>query len=90
LAASPALTASQVTASVNSTMMPSTPSQATTPAPERNPIATATRTTSTSETRFAISEVSTCPHRTAERAIGIDWNRSKIPLETSVKSRKAV
>ena len=65
-------------------MMPSTSSQATTPAPERKPIATATRTTRTSEIRLAITEVITCPHRTAERAIGIDWNRSKIPLEMSV------
>ena len=60
------------------------------PAPERNPIATATRTTNTSEIRFAINEVNTWPHKTAERAIGIDWNRAKIPLETSVNSRKAV
>jgi hypothetical protein len=49
----------------------------------------ATRTT-TGETRLAITEVITCPHRTAERAIGIDWNRSKIPLEMSVKSLNAV
>jgi len=60
------------------------------PAPERNPIARATRTTSTSEIRLAISEVSTCAHKTAERAIGIDWNRRKMPSETSVNSRKAV
>ena len=60
------------------------------PAPERNPIARATRTTSTSEIRLAISEVSTCAHRIAERAIGIDWKRSKIPPEMSVKSRNDV
>ena len=36
---------------------------------------------------FATTEVSTCPHSTAERAIGMDWNRSKMPPETSVKSR---
>jgi hypothetical protein len=51
---------------------------------------TATRTTSTSEIRLEATEVSTCAHSTLERAIGMDWNRSKIPLCTSVKSRYAV
>ena len=64
-----------------------TPSQASTPASERKPIASATSTTSASETRFATTEVSTCAHSTADREMGIDWNRSKIPPETSMKSR---
>ena len=84
------MTASQVSARVNSTRIPRTASQASTPAPERKPIARATSTTSASEIRFATTEVSTWPHSTAERAIGIDWNRSKMPPETSVNSRKAV
>ena len=50
----------------------------------------ATSTTTTTETRLATSDVSTCAHSTADRAIGIDWNRSKIPLLMSVKSRTAV
>jgi len=50
----------------------------------------ATPTTTTTETRLATSEVSTCAHSTDERAIGMDWKRSKMPLCMSVKSRKAV
>ena len=70
--------------------MPATASHASTPAPERNPIRTATPTTMTSETRLAPSDVSTCAHSTLERAIGMDWKRSKMPLSRSVKSRTAV
>ena len=36
---------------------------------------------------LATSEVSTCAHNTDERAIGIDWNRSKMPPFMSRKSR---
>ena len=50
----------------------------------------ATSTTITSEIRLETTEVSTCAHSTLERAIGMDWNRSKIPLCMSVKSRNAV
>jgi hypothetical protein len=39
---------------------------------------------------LANSDVNTCAHRTDDRAIGIDWNRSKIPLLRSAKSRTAV
>ena len=70
--------------------MPATASHAAAPAPVRKPMATATSTTSTSEIRLAASEVSTCDHSALERAIGMDWNRSKIPLCISVKSRTAV
>ena len=70
--------------------MPVTASHASGPAPLRNPMAKETRTTSTRDTRLATSDVSTCPHRTADRAIGIDWNRSKMPLATSVCRRRAV
>ena len=70
--------------------MPATASHASAPAPERNPMATATSTTTTSEIRLAASEVSTCDHSTVERAIGMDWNRSKMPPCISVKSRTAV
>ena len=71
-------------------MIPRTVSQASTPAPVRKPIARATSTTSSSEMTLATSDVRTWLHSNDERAIGIDWNRSKIPPETSVKSRKAV
>jgi hypothetical protein len=84
------MTASQVRASVNRTRMPRAASHANTPAPERKPISSATPTTTTSETRFATSEVSTCAHSTDERAIGMEWNRSKMPLDASVNSRNAV
>ena len=67
--------------------MPAIASQASTPAPERKPISRATPTTTTSEIRLASSEVSTCDHSTDDRAIGIDWNRSKMPPFISRKSR---
>ena len=70
--------------------MPATASQASTPAPERKPMTRATPTTTTSEITLATSEVSTCAHSTPDRAIGMDWNRSKMPLCMSVKSRNAV
>ena len=47
----------------------------------------ATSTTTTSEIRLATTEVSTCAHSTEDRAIGIDWNRSKMPLCMSRNSR---
>ena len=70
--------------------MPATASQASTPAPERKPMRRATSTTTTTEIRLATSEVSTCAHSTDDRAIGMDWKRSKMPLCMSMKSRKAV
>ena len=87
---SPGITASQVSASVNSSRTPATASQASGPALERNPTSSATSTTTTSEIAFATSDVSTCAHSTDERAIGIERNRSKIPLRTSRNSRYAV
>ncbi len=42
------------------------------------------------ETRFATREVSTCAQSTLDRAIGIDWNRSKMPPCMSRNSRYAV
>ena len=50
----------------------------------------ATSTTIASEITLETTEVSTCAHRTLDRAIGMEWNRSKIPLCMSVKSRNAV
>jgi hypothetical protein len=84
LAVSPGITAIQVSASVKSTRMPAIASHARMPAPDRKPIATATSTTSTRAIRLATREVSTCPHSTADRAIAMDWNRSKMPPDTSV------
>ncbi len=75
---------------MNRARIPATASQASTPADERNPIRKATTTTIASETRVETTEVSTCAHSTLERAIGIDWKRSKMPLFRSMKSRYAV
>ena len=86
----PGITAIQVNAKMNRIRMPPTSSQAVTPAPDRNPMRSATSTTTTIEIRFAASEVSTCAHSTPDRAIGMDWNRSKIPPCTSENSRLAV
>src|SRR5690242_10640338 len=86
----PAITAIHVSASVNRRRMPATASHASTPADERKPIRSATRTTTTTEIALATSEVSTCPHSTDERASGMDWNRSKMPRCMSRKIRYAV
>ena len=83
----PGMTASQVSARVNSARMPATASQASTPAPERKPMTSAVSTTTTTDIAMAASEVITCAHSTELRAIGIEWNRSKMPLCRSPKSR---
>jgi hypothetical protein len=85
----PGITAIHVNARVNRIRMPATASHASTPAPERKPMGRATSTTTKSEIRLATSEVSTCAHSTDDRAIGTDWNRSKMPLCMSRKSRNA-
>ena len=89
-AVSPGITASQVSARVNSARMPATASHASTPAPERNPKSRAATMTTATDIAMAASEVITCAHSTEDRAIGIEWNRSKIPLCRSPKSRYAV
>src|SRR5215813_916533 len=86
----PAITAIQVSASVNSMRMPATASHASTPADERKPMRSATRTMTTTEIALDTTEVSTCPHSTDERAIGIEWNLSKMPLCRSLNRRKPV
>src|SRR5688572_29105458 len=68
LADSPATTASQVSARVNSTRMPATASQSHRSALVRKPIANPTPITMTSEMTFATSEVSTCAQSAADRA----------------------
>src|SRR5947209_19594079 len=83
----PAITAIQVSASVNSRRMPATASHASTPADERKPMRTATRTMTTTEIALDASEVSTCPHSTDERAIGIELYLSKMPLCRSLNRR---
>ena len=70
--------------------MPATAIHASTPAPERNPMMRATPTTITSDTRLATSEVRTCAHSEDDRAIGMEWNRSKMPPLRSRKSRYPV
>ena len=49
-----------------------------------------TSTMITTESPLATSEVTTCAHSTDDRAIGMEWNRSKMPLFMSVNSRTAV
>ena len=66
------MTASHVSARVNRVRIPATASHASAPAPERKPIRRATSTTTTTETRLATREVSTCAHSTDDRAIGMD------------------
>ena len=60
------------------------------PADEGKPMRSASRTITTTEIALATREVSTCPHNTDERAIGIEWNRSKMPPCRSLNRRKAV
>ncbi|CPU66062.1 Uncharacterised protein [Mycobacteroides abscessus] len=67
--------------------MPSTASHDPTDALVRNPRRSATPTTSVTETRLATSEVSTCAHRTLDRATGIDRKRSTMPPWRSRNSR---
>src|ERR1035437_511323 len=87
VADNPAIAAIQVNASVNSPRMPATASHAGTPAEERKPITSPTKTMTTTEIAFDTSEVRTWPQSTDERAIGIEWNRSKMPLCKSMNSR---
>src|SRR5262245_15596759 len=83
----PGITAIQVSTRVKRTSMPATASHAITLAPVRKPMSSATPTTTTSEIRLATTDVSTCAHSTEDRAIGMDWNRSKMPRCKSRKSR---
>lgn len=46
--------------------------------------------TTMSAAALATSEVSTCAQSTLERAMGMDWKRSKMPPCMSPKSRNAV
>src|SRR5215217_3162510 len=78
-AESPAIAAIHVRASVNSARIPATASHDNTPADERKPIRSATRMMTTTESALDTKEVSTCPHSAAERAIGMEWNLSKMP-----------
>src|SRR6202022_4602055 len=87
---SPAITAIQVSASVNRTRMPAAASHASNPADERKPMRSATRTMTTTEIALDPSAVKTCPHSTDERAMGIEWNLSKMPLCRSMNKRRAV
>src|SRR6202790_4797003 len=86
-AVSPAITATQVNASVNNARMPTTASQDRMPADERKPISNATSMMTTTEIPLDTSEVRTCPHSRVEGAIGMERNRSMIPRCTSVNKR---
>ena len=89
-AVSPAITASQVRARVNSVRMPITDSHAAGPAEGRKPSAKPTPKMIATVTPLATSDVRTCAHSTLDRAIGMEWNRSTMPPCRSVNSRKAV
>src|SRR5579871_1679564 len=89
-AVNPGITATQVNASVNSARMPVTVSHDRIPADDRKPISSATSMMITTEIALDTSEVSTCPHRMVEEAIGMERNLSMIPRCTSVNKRNAV
>src|ERR1700694_4114807 len=78
-AVSPAITATHVNASVNSRRIPATASHDGRPADERKPMRSPTRMMITTEMALDTTEVSTCPHSTEERAIGMEWAPSKMP-----------
>ncbi|MNJ49992.1 hypothetical protein D3C77_452510 [compost metagenome] len=86
----PGRTATHVSASVNSEIIPAMASQERMPALERNPIIRAIRIITTTEIALETSEVSTCPHSIDERFMGMELNRAKKPPCTSINSRKAV
>src|SRR5262249_23772213 len=88
-AVSPAITATQVKASVNNARMPTTLSQDRMPADERKPISNATSMMTITESALETSEVRTCPHSMVEGAIGMERNRSMIPPSTSLNKRCA-
>ncbi len=90
LAFRPAMIASHVSARVNSIRMPITPSQAQKLAPVRKPMRNPTPKMIARVMAFAVRDVSTWAHSTLDRAIGMEWNRSKMPLCMSVNSRNAV
>ena len=60
------------------------------PALDRNPISRATPTISANEMKFDTTDVTTCAHNAADRPIGMEWNRAKMPFCVSVKMRNAV
>ena len=84
------MTATQVSARVNSARIPATASHAPIPAEVRNPMRRPTSTMITTVIPLDASDVSTCAHSTDDREIGMEWNRSKMPLCRSVNSRTAV
>ena len=84
------MTASQVSARVNSARIPATASHARRLAEVRKPMTRATSTMITSVSPLETSEVRTCAHSTDDREIGMEWNRSKMPLCRSVNNRRAV
>ena len=89
VAVRPGITASQVRARVNSTRMPDLePGQEAGSRPE--PHQQSHQDDQHEGEEIGDQEVSTCAQRIDERAIGIDWKRSRMPPETSRKSRKAV
>ncbi len=90
LAFRPAMIASQVSARVNSIRMPITSE----PGPDARPGAEAHQEPDPEDDRegdrVRREDVSTWAHKTLDRAIGMEWNRSKMPLCISVNSRNAV
>lgn len=86
----PGITASQVSANIKSRRIPITASHSKILALERKPIMRAIRIIMATEIAFETIEVSTCPHRIADRLIGIELNLVMIPFCISVNKRKAV
>ena len=86
----PGMTASHVRAVVKRNSIPATASHSYTLALERKPISKATAIITSIEIALDTIDVSTCPHNTAERLIGMVLNRAIIPFCISVNMRKAV
>lgn len=87
---SPSATDSQITQTAISVMIPAAPSQATGPAPDRNPISTATPSTRTTAITVWIRLPMTWPASTAGRKIAMVRNRVMIPSFMSVVTPIAV
>ena len=84
------MTATHVSASVNSARIPATASQAARSRRGAEPHEQAHQHDDHDRDRVGANDVSTCAQSTDGREIGMEWNRSKIPLCRSVNSRTAV
>src|SRR6266568_4283770 len=90
LTSRPAAAASQEIARMNAMIMPAAASQCAGLAVGCQPTARATPITSAVASRFRARLAAMCPARTDELAIGMERNRSTMPLDMSVATATAV